>query len=298
MVKNLFVNNRTWRYIFLCLGWLFFASQTMGMTRQIAITIDDLPFVGDEPVFHLNKIIDSIQQCHIPVTGFVIGQSVRPNNLPVLERFRAVGLSLGNHTYSHADLNRWSSEDYIADIDKTDEILRPLLSQPKYFRYPYLAMSQGEKKEAVLHHLEQQGYHIAPITIDSKDFVFNQQLYSVPEVDRRNFLNELKPVYLDYLLIQTQDAETRNLFNHQPDKAQILLIHANLLNAYVLEDIIKLYQHLGYKFISLQDALSTFNTSPSSENLQQSKVTQSTAQQTKSDLSALDVKIDKFVEWD
>lgn len=275
------------RYIIFCIGFLLFAPQTIGMNRQIAITIDDLPFVGDEPNFHLNKIIDCIQQYHIPVTGFVIGASVRPSNMPVLERFRAVGLSLGNHTYSHADFSRWSADDYIADIDKADAILHPLLSQPKYFRYPYLAMGQGEKKEAVSRYLQQQGYHVAPVTIDSKDFMFNQQLYSVPEMDRRNFLNELKPVYLDYLLIQTQDAESRNLLSHQPDKAQILLIHANLLNAYVLEDIIKFYQHLGYTFVSLQQALSTFNTSPSHGNLQSTD-----------HLSSLDVKIEKFVEWD
>lgn len=298
-MEQLFSKNKISCYLICITILLFFSFQANSMTRQIAITLDDLPFVGDEPNFHLNKIIDCIQQYRIPVTGFVIGQSVHKINLPVLERFRAVGLSLGNHTYSHADLSRWNTLDYIADIDKADAILRPFLSQPKYFRYPYLSMGQGEKKKAVLNHLAQESYHVAPITIDSKDFVFNQQLYSVPEIERRNFLSTLKPVYLDYLLIQTQDAESRNLLNKTPDKAQILLIHANLLNAYVLEDIIKLYQRLGYSFISLQEALSTFE--PTSQ-LSEPNITQKTkktiAQKSSNHLSSLDVQIEKFVEWD
>ena len=35
----------------------------------------------------------------------------------------------------------------------------------------------------------------------------------------------------------------------------ILLIHANLLNSFVLGDIIEMYQKNGYKIIKLEDAL-------------------------------------------
>ena len=36
---------------------------------------------------------------------------------------------------------------------------------------------------------------------------------------------------------------------------QILLIHANLLNSYLLGDVIQLYKQNGYKFITLTEAL-------------------------------------------
>lgn len=42
-----------------------------------------------------------------------------------------------------------------------------------------------------------------------------------------------------------------------PEQSQILLIHANLLNAYVLPDIINLYKQNGYEFVSLENALKT-----------------------------------------
>ncbi len=237
---------------------LLLIKNCIAQERTIAITLDDLPFVGEGANFHLNLIIDCIEKNNIPVTGFIIGEKVAPKTWPVLERFRNVGQGLGNHTFSHSSLDQMDAATYIQEIARTDDKIRPLLTEPKYFRYPYLAMGHGSKKEAVLNYLAQQNYHVAPITIDSKDFIFNQQLLATPEIERRDFLKELAPVYLDYILIQTLDAEQFNRANHFQNRAQILLIHANLLNAYMLCDIINLYKALGYRFVSLEKALQTF----------------------------------------
>lgn len=232
-------------------------NKCIAFDRAIAITIDDLPFVGDKGNFHLNLIIDCLQKKHIPVTGFIIADRVNPHNAHVLQRFHDAGLGLGNHTLSHMNLNQVDTETYLNNIEQADQILKPFITEPKFFRYPYLAMGQGEKKTKVLYYLEEQQYHIAPITIDSKDFIFNQQLLSVSEIDRREFFKELLPVYLDYLYIQTLDAEQLHQKKRQQahPRAEILLIHANLLNAYALCDVISLYEQMGYHFVSLEEAL-------------------------------------------
>jgi Zn-dependent protease with chaperone function len=93
------------------------------------------------------------------------------------------------------------------------------------------------------------------VTTDSKDFVFNQMLLSVREQDRRDFLNVLKPCYLDFIWKQTLAVEENSRYSIHPDQPQILLIHANLLNAYVLPDLINLYKQNGFTFVSLQKAL-------------------------------------------
>jgi peptidoglycan/xylan/chitin deacetylase (PgdA/CDA1 family) len=222
---------------------------------SIAITIDDLPFVGEGKNFHLNMIIDTFKSEEIPATGFVIAGNVRAENWSVLQKFKDAGLGIGNHTLTHANANQMSTDSYIQQIDEADRLLSTILTKPKYFRFPYLATGQGEKKQNIQAYLTSKHYHVAPITIDSKDFIFNQLLLSVPELERRHFITVLKPCYLDYIWQQTQLAEekTRSLKkSHQP---QILLIHSNLLNAYVLPDIIKLYRDHGYQFVSLKTAL-------------------------------------------
>ncbi|MFT4059372.1 MAG: polysaccharide deacetylase family protein [Legionella sp.] len=228
-------------------------NSSQSITKKfISITIDDLPFVGEYRNFHLNMMIETMTKQQIPVTGFIIASEVRKDNWEILHKFRDAGFGLGNHTLTHANLGKLNRKAYIREIQDADTILAPVLTEPKYFRFPYLSMSSGKKKEDILCFLAKKNYQVAPITVDSKDFVFNQRLFAVPELDRRAYLEELKPFYLDFIWQQTMRAEENN-----PHQAQILLIHANLLNAYVLPDIINLYKDHGYSFINLEDALKT-----------------------------------------
>lgn len=268
------------------LVWFFltlFATGSMAQNREIALTIDDLPFVGDSKNFHLNMIIEAFIKGDIPATGFVIAGKISKDNWSVLQKFREAGLGLGNHTLTHANLNQMATESYIQEIATADKILRPILTKPKYFRYPYLATSNGKKKEVIANYLAEKKYRVAPITIDSKDFIFNQLLLSVPESQRRSFLDALKPCYLDFIQKQTLRAEEHNRQAKRPDQPQILLIHANLLNAYVLPDLIRLYKQNGYTFISLEEAL---------------KPVAKRGKSSEQNLAKADFDRDSFVAWD
>ena len=233
--------------------------------REIAITIDDLPFVGSANGKASNlqrehdrfmKILQTLRDKNVPATGFVIAGSIEKGQWELLEQFQQAGFILGNHTYSHRSLNSVSAEKYIEDVDKADKILTPLMTTPKYFRYPYLAESKGDKKQKVYDYLTEHQYIIAPVTIDSKDFLFNSQLFAIPYRLREQNLNRLKQRYLAYIWSQTVRAENKaKKFNGDKPVKQILLIHANLINSYCLGDIIDLYQQHGYRFISLADAL-------------------------------------------
>lgn len=266
--------------------------------KAVAITIDDLPFVGEYRNFHLKMIIDTMQAQQVPATGFIIASEVRNDNWETLQKFRDAGFGLGNHTFSHANLNKLKVKEYIHEIKEADSILLPVLTEPKYFRYPYLAMSSGSKKNKILCYLAKKNYHVAPITIDSKDFVFNQRLLAVPEIDRRTYLAELKSFYLDFIWQQTLKAEEHTQYHHNPEQAQILLIHANLLNAYVLPDLINLYKRNGYTFVTLEDALKTFKNPIQCASLSQKMKhsVKGTTEQLK--INNTDLNIETFVDWD
>lgn len=255
MKITLFIKNLALFLLFLLTASTCFS--TSNPQKTIVITIDDLPFVGEYRNFHLNMMIETLSKEQVPATGFIIASEVRKDNWELLRKFRDAGLGLGNHTLTHANLNKLSTKESIREIQEADAILSPVLTEPKYFRYPYLAMSSGQKKEDILCFLAKKNYQVAPITVDSKDFVFNQRLFAVPEMGRRAYLDELKPFYLDFIWQQTLRAEEHNQYHHNPEQAQILLIHANLLNAYVLPDIIAMYKENGYTFVNLQNALKT-----------------------------------------
>lgn len=266
--------------------FLFVAFNAFAQNHEIAITIDDLPLVaskmktvGDQQrsTERFMRIIAVLTENKVPATGFVIAGAIEKGQWTFLEQFREAGLSIGNHTYSHYNLNRMNADKYIADIDKADTILTPLLTEPKYFRYPYLAEGSQLTKPKVLDYLNEHHYVVAPVTIDSKDFEFNERLYKVPYRAREAYVNKIKAPYLAYIWKQTLKAEKRN---GSESAKQILLIHANLLNSYLLGDIIQMYKNNGYTFITLTDALknpapSLQLTSPSTTfpELQQEKPT-------------------------
>ena len=69
---------------------------------------------------------------------------------------------------------------------------------------------------------------------------------------RDQHIEKIKQQYLDYVWQQTLKAEK---YAKPGANAQILLIHANLLNSHCLGDLIKMYKDHGYKFVSLAHAL-------------------------------------------
>lgn len=248
---------RNFRIIISLLFLVLCVNSSFASKREIALTIDDLPFVGEGKNFHLDKIIATLQKEEVTATGFVIAGTVRPDNWKMLHKFKDAGFALGNHTLSHKNLNTTKTDAYIHEIESADKLLSPVMTEPKYFRYPYLAEGAAEKKQKVREFLAEKNYRIAPITIDSNDFVFNRLLLALPQKDRRAYLEVLKQSYLAFIWQRTLQAEERAHNARTSDEAQILLIHANLLNAYVLPDIIKLYQKNGFTFVSLDEALKT-----------------------------------------
>ena len=199
------------------------------------------------------SIMQSLIDAQVPATGFVIAGSIEKGQWQLLEAFYHAGFTIGNHTYSHMALNSGNLDKYIENVAHADHILTPLLSSPKYFRFPYLAEGRGEIKTRIHQYLTDNGYVVAPVTIDSKDFKFNEQLYHIAYRARPAALPAMKKRYLDYIWHETLRAENRA--KGKPVK-QILLIHANLLNSHFLGDIITMYKQNGYRFITLTEALS------------------------------------------
>ncbi len=237
----------------LCNGYCF-------AERLIAVTIDDLPFVGansgerglQRTTDRFNNIVNALVENQVPATGFIIGGAIGKGQWELLESFKQQGFSLGNHTYTHISLSRVGAEKYIADLDKADQKLTSIMTTPKYFRYPYLDEGKGENRTQVYDYLSTHQYTIAPVTIDSKDYSFNERLLRINWRNRDARLNSIKQDYLGYINRQIDRAEKM----HHDNYPEILLIHANLINSHAMGDVIQLFKKRGYRFISLDEAIS------------------------------------------
>jgi len=240
--------------------------------RRMVITVDDLPAQrgADLPLARWDEItrgvVGALARRHVPAIGFVnegklrAGEAVDPARVRLLERWLAAGLELGNHSYSHLDLHRVPLADFLADVAKGDATTRALATARhlpvRFFRHPYLHTGRDlATRQAVASFLAGHGYRVAPVTIDNSEWIFARAYDEA--IDRRDRRLEAKiaAAYLDYMeaMCAYYEGQSRALFSREIP--QILLIHANTLNARHLGALLRRFERRGYRFTNLAQAL-------------------------------------------
>ena len=100
--------------------------------RRVALTFDD----GPHPVY-TEKLLDALKERGVAATFFVTGEhaELHPD---IIKRMHEEGHLIGNHTYSHIQLNSSNREKFQNELIKTNEILRGITGEEiQYVRPPY-----------------------------------------------------------------------------------------------------------------------------------------------------------------
>lgn len=236
--------------------------------RQVAITFDDLPRGGDNGRTHslsetleVNRhILDALHGQ--PVTGFVnaggtVARDLGPEGLQaVLRLWRDRGAVLGNHTFSHPDLNRTPPDEYIADIQRGEPAIEKAIGRrPVFFRHPFLHCgATPEARRAVERFLAGRGYRIAPVTLDNSDWLY-AVLYQTALRDDPPQAARLLRDYLAYMESIFAFFESRSVEVVGREIPQVLLVHVSRLNADALPELLAMMKRRGYAVVSLETAL-------------------------------------------
>jgi peptidoglycan/xylan/chitin deacetylase (PgdA/CDA1 family) len=242
---------------------LFYPASIGAQTKQVAVTIDDLPAVltsNYQDQLKINrKILAALERYHVPATGFVIGSRVQGRD-DIFELWLEGGHELGNHTYSHMDLDKVDAEVYELDIVKgAFEIEKVLLHHSqslRYFRFPYLHTGRNtEKGDLVRQFLKENCYTIAPVTINPYDWEYNSWYVKAWGSHKLKEEEQIKRMYLDRIETATAEAESLSWVHYGRNIKQILLLHLNRLNGETLDQVLDYYVRSGYTFIALEEAL-------------------------------------------
>jgi len=230
--------------------------------REVAITFDDVPDVDDDlhslarQTEMTNELLAQLKRMGVPAIGFVneIKVGSDPARIALLEQWHASGLDLGNHTFSHMELNEDGAEDFTCDIQRGDEVTRRVLGhEPIWFRHPYLETGQTiQERDMVDGFLAQHGYQIAPVTIDDSDWIF-ATAYDIAWAWRRP---AIRRAYIDYMRERFDWAEHESRLVFGREIPQILLLHASKLNADTFDALAAMMRERGYDFITLDRAIS------------------------------------------
>jgi peptidoglycan/xylan/chitin deacetylase (PgdA/CDA1 family) len=241
-------------------------------TRTIAVTIDDLPYVRMGDAAYLTsaepataKILSTLKKYKVPAVGFVNERQLEYENqrearTALLRAWIESGMMLGNHTYSHPDLNRLTVEQFQQEIEKGDVVTRQLMKSrgpyQLYFRHPMTHTGDTvEKKEAIEKFLAARGYKVTPHTIENSDFIFNVPYAHAIQKGDTELARRVREAYLDFTFAATEFAEkiSPQLFGREIP--QTLLIHSNDINADCLDEILRRLAERGYQFVTLDKVM-------------------------------------------
>lgn len=125
----------------------------MDNDRAIYITFDDGPHKEITP-----WVLDTLRKYNAKATFFCIGKNAEQHP-ELIERIRAEGHAIGNHTYSHCKGWGTKSGPYLQDIDLANTYLKSNL-----FRPPYGRISREQARQI------SQRYHIIMWDILSRDY--------------------------------------------------------------------------------------------------------------------------------
>jgi peptidoglycan/xylan/chitin deacetylase (PgdA/CDA1 family) len=238
-------------------------------SSAIALTFDDIPGSAiplvrrcdDAAKLRWNeKLIGTLRRHHAPALGLVVGSNACGDLQPFLNAWLDAGHDLGNHTFSHRDLNSMTVAEYEEDIVRNEPPLREALAKHgktlRYFRHPFLHTgTSAEIRENLTAFLRDRHYIAAPVTLDSDEFVFAAVYARALRRGDKVLARRVAEAYLPFMESTVAFFERRTQEVIGREIPHILLLHMNALNADKLDALLRMLERRRYRFITVDEAL-------------------------------------------
>ena len=236
----------------------------------MVVTIDDLPVASHVRWLKKKqlsqKLINSLTDYQVPAIGFVnevkLGYGERQiRNQQLLTMWLQAGIELGNHGYQHLSLNRTELTKYQDDVLKGEMVSKALSAKfnlPfRYYRHPFLHTGKTQQEQhAFGQFLAEHHYQIAPVSVRTNDWQYANAYDRAIQFEDSSAQQLIAADYLKYIDATLTHYRQFSLTLFKQEPPQILLLHANQLNADYLSEILQMIRDQGYQFAPLSAALS------------------------------------------
>lgn len=237
-----------------------------GDAFDVAVTVDDLPVHGPLPV---GMSWPGIAESHVATFkahgvveafGFVNAAKLKkfPESGAALDAWRKAGHPLGNHTYSHMNLDGAASLDAWQDdvvLGEPDVASRMKGADWHYLRYPFL-VAGGARHDPALAFLKGRGYKIADVSLSFSDWAYTDTYARCVAKGDAQAIAAMKSYYLksvdqEIALMKTQSKQVYGRII-----PQVLLTHMGGWSAVTLPDVLARLDAAGAHYVTLAQAQS------------------------------------------
>jgi peptidoglycan-N-acetylglucosamine deacetylase len=228
---------------------------------NIALTFDDLPAHGSLPAGETRlsvakAILVALKARHVrEAYGFVTGGFGvgDPESAQVLAAWRAAGQPLGNHSWSHANLDTVDPDDYTADILRNEAVIAQLMADRdwRWFRYPFLAEgADPERRAKVRTFLAARGYRVASVTLNFDDWAYNDPYARCVALGDTAAIAQLEQRWLTAARksLEQSRATTR------PGTPLVALLHVGAFTAHMMPALLTQWGNQGARYVGLAQA--------------------------------------------
>lgn len=247
-----------------------FAPALQAQTRTVAITVDDLPYVGGGTALSdARRVTDAMTGAlairGMPASGFVTGERVMvegevEERMELLRDWVRAGATLENHSYSHQSFHDWPAWRYRDDVVKGQLLPARIAAEfgdtVRFYRHPFNhAGMTVEIRQQFAYFLARRGLQVAPFTVEHGDYLFNRLYVTARAAGDTAAMRRVGKAYLDQLDLAFGFMEELAAETFGRAIPQVFLIHANDINADYLAAMLDRIQVRGYRFVSLARAV-------------------------------------------
>lgn len=220
--------------------------------QRVAFTFDDGPTLAPGPLLSPQQrnqaMLDALARHKVKAALFVTAGNGanQPAGYALAKAWSDGGHALANHTMTHPNLGEAAVglAQYQQEILDCDAIIKTLPGYRKWFRYTY--MNEGDtpaKRSGMQAFLKQHGYRDAPVSFGAEDWVVADKVTAALAKDPGADVAPIRDAYLAAL----RKNALASLEGRDKDEVRILLLHHNLANALWLDDVIGVFEKLGWK---------------------------------------------------
>ncbi|MDO4274742.1 MAG: polysaccharide deacetylase family protein [Eubacteriales bacterium] len=176
---------------------------------------------------NMPAILDALKKHNVPATFFVVGNFIS-DNPDLIKRMVAEGHTVGNHTMTHPNMSKISTqEDFAKELGGVEELYKEITGteMTKFYRPP-----QGIYSKTNLSMAKERGYHTF--------------FWSLAYVD---WYQDKQP---------SKEEAFEKLLKRIHPGAVVLLHSTSSTNAQILDELLGKWEEMGYQFQSLSQLVS------------------------------------------